>query len=720
MPCSPNDVSLKAPDFPSGPAIPGFGVPFALKVPQLSKLPDGKSPTDLNDLFKKINLLIPPGNIKPNLSPNFTKNLLDTVISVLDKFLPFLFLYKFFLPLLNLVVCVIEVLCAIPNPAKLIKAMKRLFRNCIPEFLNLFPFASIFIMLFSLLLILIQIVSFIVEQVLLFVKVLTLNINTLAKAYQYADAGAVSSIARKIGSLLCSLRNFLVILAFFNVIISAIKEIINFAVSIPPCDSDNQDGCCTTDVCPSIVQSNYTRITGKLQYLNQVSSAVPIPGIGQNLVTPIRAESWQFYDPSQTVPERFINIVDGYDVTVSPKPVFFPTDSLYTKDTAPNQAAYTLDLRLYYNPVSWGRTGVPRFIKFKDCIVLNAPTTVIYTYNNSTSPVPTGSFVLAGGKGYEDDGTTPLKGYDASGIVPIDAQATLNNFLHLANYQTITPILSPTDGYLFSDAEYTFKPNFEVLLGKNLVTAGCEPSLAINKNVINQAFAGDVALKTSELSNLLNGSTFPDANAAQECIFSAIDTLRNNLTTEGVTEFQNTTTACLDKLKSDAEKSLLDLITLGVDPCKSKFALSPTVQFTTKPIAVTVNLNDKNGSNLAFNIPVDTAAKLSEKIKAYPTLGEVSKFEYDGYQSFTANLTSKDTGSGQMTVSFNNNMFCTNNIPENIDIDPSIDLQVLDYQFVYAPVGGFTISVGEGDQSDGSPRRDAGDLAKSGNSKDNV
>ena len=37
-PCSPLDVSFDIPDGPSGPAIPGFGIPFALNLPEINEV----------------------------------------------------------------------------------------------------------------------------------------------------------------------------------------------------------------------------------------------------------------------------------------------------------------------------------------------------------------------------------------------------------------------------------------------------------------------------------------------------------------------------------------------------------------------------------------------------------------------------------------------------------------------------------------------------------
>src|SRR4030042_4767916 len=119
-PCNPNDVSITPPDGPSGPAIPGFGRPFSLNIPDVS-LPEG-FPEDLLEILDLLQLLVPPGAFKPSLNPNFGKDIFDGIMKLLDQFMPFLMLYKFFLPILNMIICIIEVLCSLTNPFKLIRA----------------------------------------------------------------------------------------------------------------------------------------------------------------------------------------------------------------------------------------------------------------------------------------------------------------------------------------------------------------------------------------------------------------------------------------------------------------------------------------------------------------------------------------------------------------------------------------------------------------------
>ncbi len=707
MPCSPNDVSIPMPDGPSGPAIPGFGIPFSLPIKPISPYPDG-FPEDLLNILNKLQFIIPPGTLKPALNPNFGKDIFDGIMKLLDQFMPFLMLYKFFLPILNLIICIIEVLCAIPNPFKLVKAMSRLFRNCLPPFLNLFPMFALIVMIISLLLLLVALAEYILQQILKLIKVVLRNILALNKAVQENNAESVLAIAKKIGSILCLFQNLFVLLSLFNIIIQIVRDILKLSFSIPPCDSSSSDadGCCTPDVCPAIVKQSYTRFNGTLQYLNSVKQST---SFGSGFNVSLRNEGWQIYDPTQEIAQKFINIVDAYDVTYTPKPVFFPTDGTYNISTPTKQAPYLVDMRLFYNPSQWnGRSGAGKWIRFKNCIVTAAPNAYYTDYQNASIGASSGVLNLVGGLGYEDNGVTPLTGYAVDGFTPISSQATINNFLHFPEVISLTPVLWPTDGYAFNNSvEYTFKPSIEVLINKNLVTLGCHPDLALNKAFINEVFAGDATLKLALLNNIINADTFPNPDNSLECLSTAVNGLRNDLTVSGLATFQLITTACLSKLISDSNKSLVDMIALGFDPCNSVLSGSPKIQFTGQPIKIKVDMKDRNGINITTGLTAEIGAELAPRLKAYPSFGKASSFAYDGYQYFTADLNSYDAGSGSLTVSFDSNLLCTNIIPSDVAIPPSHILQTFDYKFIYALDGTPVNKYGTGDESDGSaPRRD--------------
>lgn len=840
MPCQVDDLTVTEPEGPSLPGIPGLGSPFTPTLPDsLFPLPGG-FPESLSDIFNKLSMILPPGVIKPGLSPFSSKNVFDAILSLLEKFFPFLMMYKFFLPILKLIICMLEVLCSLMNPFKLARAIIKLFRECIPEFLSLFPIFALIIMIISLLLLLLAIIEYIIAQILKLVQLILKNIRALVKATAKADQQTVLAIIRKLGMLLCGFQNIFVILSIVGIIIQVIKDIIKLIFSIPPCDDTegtDVDGCCTNEVCPTFIRDNenLTSFTGTLQYypeVNAVSSEFPAP-FNTLFNVNKRKSTHQFFDDKASKYKQFINITDPYDVVMpdgEQKPVFFPTDVSFVATTPQRQAPYVVDLRLPYTPSNWGRTSPPisttidtngktttvingldmlnakfatsprsipyqivnkttnevidsgsgsivvetsyfhdgsknfkniagltgyklvlmdpyhignygsfaiksvvnaneiairrpvftaksldtRYIRFKNCIVQYAPTREVLNFDGTTSEVDTGVLTIVGGKGFEDDGYTTLFGYEADGVTSSANIATLENFLFTKIVSGSNPPLLPTDGHRFENVEYTFKIHHEVLLGKSLITLGCLPQVRLNKNFINEVFAGGSGLKLKLLSDAVNGTgvdgnVFPDVTGLQDCLNMALDAFRLNMSEEGAATFQATVLACLGKTQDDTNSALKNIIGIGFDPSKSTFTLTPETQFTGKTIKVQVQLNDRNSVSIADNLPIDVSKDIASRITGIYNFATISEFTYDGSRYFEANITSLVDGAGTLEVSFDNQIISEVTIPADIAQPPTSKLKELPYSFVYVPV-----IAGDGN-ADGVPRRDEGDISRDGN-----
>lgn len=718
MPCDPLDVNITEPVAPSGPKIPGFGTPFSLNIPTIP-IKEG-FPENLLELFDSLSLTLPPGVLKPTLSKNYGKDVFDSLLNLLDKFMPFLMLYKFFMPILNIIVCILEVLCALMNPFKLRRAIRRLFRRCIPDFLNMFPIFAIIVMLVSLLLLLLALIEYIIDQINQLIELILRNLTALKKGIQDGDAASILAITAKIGSILCIFQNLFVLLSLFTSIFQVIKDILNIGTNIPPCnDSGNSDpdDCCTTDVCPSIVLSNYTKTNGSLQYVRKIYVQDDTGLPSYQPISLYRSEGWQLFDSNQNLNEEFRNITDPYDVQTASgtePPSFFPTDGTYSKDSNARYSPYTVDIKIYYEPSKWNRVGADRYIIFKDCIVVVEPQLFIEMIDGTPYNFSKGVLKLEGGKGYEINGAI-LYGYSEDNL-QINTQANLNNFIHLperlALKSSLIPkneslpytVLEDTDGYFYnSNVEYTFKPNVEYLFSKQLITAGCFPDLALDREVVNQAYGADVPVLSSELNSIFNNG-FPNTFETQFEMENAIDTFRNDVSTDGVNTLSNALKASLDKLKNDTINSIDKLITSGISPCSSKVSLSDKIQFTSKDIKVNVILNEKNGIQIANGAPESVLLNIASKLKGYQTLGKLSKFTPKNDFSFEASLTSDEPGNGQISVSFDDEMLCTNNIPQDLNIEPSINIQLLTYTFVDA---GGSAGTNSNNGSDGSGSGDS-------------
>jgi hypothetical protein len=692
-PISPSDVILP-------PVSDGFGGAVVPQLPSF-EVPFPNLPIeDLLGLFNTLNMILPPGILRPNLSSNFSKDVMDAILSLLEKFMPFLMMYTFFMPILNMILCIIEVLCAINNPFKLVKAIIRLFRVCIPEFLALFPFFALILMIISLLLLILAIILYLIERIIAMIEQVVANIKLLAEAVSSLDNDSVIAITIKLGDLLCVFQNVFVLLGVIIIIFQIIERLLKMSFKIPPCDDSDgsDDGCCTPDVCPSFIKNNkqIQSKTGTMQYYNKVVRTDATLG-----AITMRDSSYQIYDVSAPESLQFNNITHAYDLPSGTTRVFFPEGDTYTKNSTPNSVPYTIDIRFFYDPAVYGRTDGKgaRFIRITNCIVLKAPTDGVSDYQNNLISPFNGTLSIAGGTAYEDDATTIMK------VLPTDfAAGTLETVVALADVVSVSPILSPTDGIKFDQLSYTFTTNHYVLIQKSLITLGCHPDVALNKNFINSTIGGLLNANADALSNI----TLPDVEGAQNCVIDAINTFRQSVSVESAAVLQDTVVGCLNNLKDGTTKALEGVINAGFDPFKSDFTLDPSIQFTTKPIDVNVVLNESSGTNIANNLPADVGTNLAANLVADITLGNVSSFTYDGVSQFTAKLTSAQPGNGTIKVSYNSQFISTLNNPTDTTQTPSVATKELLYTFVESQA----ISVGTSGGDPGAVRRDEGDVAR--------
>lgn len=712
MPSIPTPVTVSVPSAPPNPTIPGYGVPSApAQAPFHLNNPTG-FPENLTDVYNLVELILPPGTVKSSLNLHYSRDVFDAIFSLVDKFFPFLMLYKFFLPVLNLIICIIEVLCSLINPFKLSRALSRLFRQCIPEFLALFPIFALVIMILSILNLIITLTLYIIAETEKLIAILLRNLATIAKALSNADETTILAATNKIAMILGSFQNLFLLMSIFTAIIDAIREMIKVLFNLPPCDSSNNNDvqCCTPDTCPSFIKNDdgLNRATGTFQYFNALdqdaSSAIPYLPPTFSFISTARPESWQFFDSGAAIQDAFWNISSAYDLPPGSVDIFFPTDANYTATTPVSQVPYTIDFRLFYNPSQWDsydRLGA-RYVRVLSCIVLKAPTQKLTTYNNGIQFVQNGVLEVAGGLATEDDGVTPLL---ISGV-----QGTINTLIHLpptvfVTNQTSSEPVVYNDGYQFTNVDYTFHINYPVLLQKALITLGCFPIVALNRTFVNTIYGGNSGANAAMLNNLLantgtEGSVFPDVAAAQQCLTTALTTLQSNVSTQSVAAFQATVTACLTQLSNDAATAINTLVGIGYDPYTSIFTINPNVQFTTLPIVITVNLFETSGQSITSNMAAGAASTIASNITAVASFGVVSQFTYDGVQTFTANLTSPSAGSGTLQIYYDNKVISTVTLPSDTAVAPTLAATEVSYSFIYSTT------------AQGSARRDEGDIAR--------
>ena len=691
-PCNPIDQFA----FDPGPAPLSFNI-GSIQLPSLD-IPFPDLPLDdLQALFDALTMLMPYGPSKPTFHPDVLNDLMAAIMSLLNQFLPFLALYKFFLPVLNLILCIIEVLCAIPHPFKLIRALRKLFRNCIPEFLNLFPFFAIILMIIALILLIIALIEYIIQRIIIIIETILRNIILLSKAATALNQDSIIAIVKKIGDLLCVLQNLFILFAIFNTIIQIIKALLGLSFKIPPCDSNDGDGCCTPEVCPAFIRDNETiqTSTGVFQYLGEIGldSGLVLPMGFPPIFSVIRPESWQFYDASLDQNHEFFNITHAFDLPPDfQDTVFFPQGTAYDATTKYTGVPYYIDFQVTYDPTVFGRSPGTRPVKISKCIVVAPPVAGVSNWNSVLVPPTNGTLNLIGGTITELDGSPIIN--PLTGVV-----YTLRDFFHQpVNNYGITPTIS--DPVVFSGLTYTFTINHPILVSAGLITIGCVPSVAAERDHLAVTVGAQFNANGAKLAGIVG--LLPDVAAAQQCVVNAITTYRKSVSTASTLKFKADVLACLSGLRASAVTALLETVAAGYDPHQSTFTVDPPIQFTTGTIQVSVALKEASGNSMTTKLPADIAAELALNLTAITSFGTIDGFVYDGSEFFIVEISSEEAGNGQIQIAFNNSIIGVLNNPADINILPSIVLTSAPYTFVQSQIlhGG-----------DGAPRRDDTDVS---------
>lgn len=700
MVCDPNDNLLNPSPIIPPINVPGFGIPFgppSIPFPDV-ELPEG-IPEDILQFIEDLLTNIPGGPLVPNL-PDVAKNVIDAIASLLNQLGPYLAIYRFFQALLNIILCIIDVLCAATNPWAMLRAIRRLFKRCLPDFLNLFPWLALLAMIIALLLLLLALIEYLIAQILALLNDIIENLKDLASAVGFGHPDRQLAGARKIAQLLCMIEQLFAILIALQAlfaIIQALSGIGGRTICGKKGTSQGDDfGCCPDEVCPSFIFENPDGLTGtmgQLIYHNQANNDITGLGIPITL-PPIREERWQFYDDETQV----FNFADIITPVIATDPVtdgtnsviFWPEGKTYESDASLRRVPYILDLRMLVNPAVFGHVdpiGTERFFRINNIVVIRKPTFALTEFDNSTSNEPNGVLRLEGGEVFEDDNTTPF--------LINGEQATLNDFIHFDSKDVVPPIVI-NDGYEFSDVEYTLRINHPALIDDSIITIGCDPTIQVETTILNA--------NNDILSILQKIGDVPDIQATLDCLNGSLAKLRTDVTVENAQTAQEEMQQCLEDLRADTLELYENAVTEGADQFKTVVEIDPDVQFISLSIEVKVTLNDIGGTTITFNMPESVQNSIASKIEATPTLGEISNFVFDGYDSFVADLTSEVAGIGELTISFDGAVLSDLLNIDNDDISTEVQERVVSYRFVGRPSAG---------DADPVPRRDETDTGGS-------
>jgi hypothetical protein len=714
MPCDPNDNTLNPPVLGPPVNVPGFGlpiVPFTPPFPDVS-LPEG-IPEDiialLNELFG--HLQWPGGDLSSALD-GVARSVLEALASILNQIAPYLSLYNLLTALFNLIMCIIDVLCCLLNPWCTARAVRKLFKRCLPNFLNMLPWLAIIAMIIALLLLLLALIEYIIEVLRRLIEDIIANINALAEAAKFENVDASLAVAAKIARLLCMIEALFALFIALQAIFAVIQALIDWSRlnARSTCVKGNarrgDDGvCCDDNFCPDFVANNRSGLAGtegQLLYYNQRFIATG------GAEFPVRENSIQFAD---LVPPSF-----QFKEIITPSPegfIFWPEATTFDSESTVIRVPYTVDLALLnFDPAEWdntsGDTGGPRNFEIEDIVVAVKPYIGYNSFDNSRTSTPdTGTFQLLGGKVFEVDEEGTQTAYFIG-----DHQATIEEFI-FKNPAPIIGAFTSDDGYYFNSVDYIWRINHEAMTDYRLISIMCIPGLsdeAVALDVTNQP--PDLTDADGNLYQMPNPGTAEPPTGTVGCMTAALAKYRQNISLETTDIFQAEMEACLNDLRDETEAGIGFVVERGTDRFSSTVELDPDVQFVKLPIAVSVQIKDRQGINIGTGLPASVQESTAELVEGQVTFGSISDFTYDGYTTFNAEITSTTPGEGELTVSFNEELFARVLNRENDDVATEIEIVTLPYEFVGVP-----IAVGTDEALDREkPRRDEGDVAGSGGS----
>jgi hypothetical protein len=688
--CSPleNNINIKP-----GPPLPGqqgFGFDLNLGLPQPA-LSDG-IPEDIISWIRKLRFKLPGlGALQSyvdSLTQTVTKILSD-LLSYLNVFLGF---FLFALAIIELIMCIINVLCSLPNMWATIKAVKKLIRKCLPLFISIcFPYFALLNLLLSLLAILLALIEYIILMIRRLIEQIIKNLKKLYTALTKGNTAAGLAIVNKIANLLCLFEQIFMFLE----IIFAIFELITTAWSktIKGCARKGSAGADDSTVCseflsdptsqdvvdPEIHVTRTASSNGKLWYCKQAYGSYSFLPTSSG---EIRKELVYLFDNSLVTDLKFNNIIKSNGFT------FFPFDKVITPALDLTKKPYLVDLSVMANP---GDGNGTRLIQIKDITV----TTVTTTAQKEVISFSGGSQVV---NQTDVDGILVLSGGSSVDTLGYNGR-TIEQILRGSEAQP-TPDVG-TSAYLeFTGISHALKANYNALAEYQLITMNCFPSIGEEQAMLEATFPKGL---TTVIPDYV---TPPDIGKAIERLQGAFNTYRGGIDEDTTNKFGADLENIMNDLQTEASNSYCQSISAMMNETSMTISLNPDLQFINNDIQVGVIPTDVSGRTFSdmigsFTPPAACLNSLADKFKAEATFGKSSNFVYDGYGQFVSNISSDKAGSGEVKVYFDGNQIVTIIKTDTMDIQPVIDSSGKPYTFI-----------GFDSNNAGAPRRDEGDTSR--------
>ena len=615
-------------------------IPIQINLPV-----NGNQPETYGDLLNMVDCQCIAGALlTPSLPPTATLHIGDIVADISKYLSYFTSVYKVITIILKIIACIMDILCALPNPFATIAAIIRFFTICFPELLSLFPQFALLLLLICLIKIILSIIEYILFVLLPLIEDIIENILLMKEMMADKNLEATMAISFKIVSLFQELRSLLGILALLQPILDMINSLLSTGISFSCMGKGGScDDCDTPPQCPTALQNPTIDGTDGCMFV-------------------LYGDKGPF--DFQLVFNSKIHTIDF--ITVSN---FFPPGINYDEITKKEDLAFSLTCEGNSYAVTRGDLLGNLYVSQIPSELGSDGYLSSVVRRGSISP-PEIRFASASGKfmalteldsyGYmtikdtrttENSGTWEItKVYDDYNVIitkpnPEDTWAGDNSQLNPTPvvYWQIAPV-SPSAG---CGKAFSVEINHTELIRYSMISLGCHPAV--------KASIQSVANRYPDITNGLGPNLGlppdvvpPDATALLNNVTAAVDkvapkdmniqyVIDNYATIEtGVQNIIPEIVGYLNDFKQGSLDYLGAIIPRVIDVEKSTFDANPKLQIVGLPVDVSLSAYDRSGQKIGKGLPPGTI--LTE---VFATEGNMSTMKevIDGYGNVTGDFT---------------------------------------------------------------------------------
>jgi len=562
----------------------------------------GEQPLTYPQLLDKLKCTCTAGaQIRPSSLPSATVNIGDIIADHSRVLSALASAYGVVAVVMQMITCIMEVLCAINNPFALIDAMIRLFGTCLPDFILILPQLAIPAKIICIIKVVIAIVEYILTVILPLIQDLIQNITNLIDAVADGNLQAISAISFKITSLIKELYSVVGVLAVLSALFVMIKALLDAGIAIPCSGTGGSCSGCGEDQCPSTIQqSSIVGSDGILYVLygssssefqlrfyseSQKSSLLQIrdffpKGINYSTITDEDDLAYTIEIDDIVYAVQGVNSEGAAAISVIPEP--FLADGYLSDIVSGAPLISALDVRFGTNT----ETFLPSFVNTRYVEIIERNSSAFAATNNGTwliKQVYDGYNV----KLQRESGTWSFN----SGAAPS---------VHMD--WKVTPAI-PSAG---SGKSFQLDINHNELIRHGLIGVGCHPAIkAAAAGLANRfPFAANLTLPAlPDFDKLLVDVTA--CLAAVAPITVDTEYVLNNLTSiaTGAAGLSSCLTATLTTFEGELIDYAEDIYPVLFSPENSLLSADPLVQVVGEDIIVTLTPIDLSGQPLGQTLP---------------------------------------------------------------------------------------------------------------------